>query len=205
MLNSKTIQLIFIGIALFTGPIFASELPAKADDRVWKPMKKDSVHDPDTPLLDELQQPGEALVHLPPDFKGIGNQVDWVRAFNVGVIQPRARIDDNAPMPVWDVDIIMEDTADQPMVRFPHKAHTDWLDCSNCHPIPFKPIYNANPINMFEVLAGNYCGLCHGAVAFPLTECRRCHSVSRKDFKGKVGPQTIPAKVYLPVKLQKVK
>jgi hypothetical protein len=29
------------------------------------------------------------------------------------------------------------------------------------------------------VLSGEKCGLCHGAVAFPLTECNRCHSVQR--------------------------
>lgn len=175
----------------------------KDDDRVWKSFSDDGLHDPETPNLEQLQQPGEALIHLPPDYKGIGNQVDWVRALNEGYINPRSRIDENAPMPVWDVDIIMADTADQAMVRFPHKAHTDWLDCSNCHPIPFKDEYNANPIDMFQILAGNFCGQCHGAVAFPLTECRRCHSVSRKDFTGKPGPQPAPAKVYPPVKEQK--
>ena len=32
---------------------------------------------------------------------------------------------------------------------------------------------------MLLILAGEKCGLCHGAVAFPLTECLRCHSVQR--------------------------
>ena len=32
---------------------------------------------------------------------------------------------------------------------------------------------------MMLILQGEKCGLCHGAVAFPLTECLRCHSVSR--------------------------
>jgi hypothetical protein len=31
---------------------------------------------------------------------------------------------------------------------------------------------------MQKILDGEQCGVCHGAVAFPLTECRRCHSVS---------------------------
>jgi hypothetical protein len=26
---------------------------------------------------------------------------------------------------------------------------------------------------------GEHCGRCHGAVAFPLTECTRCHSVQQ--------------------------
>jgi hypothetical protein len=29
------------------------------------------------------------------------------------------------------------------------------------------------------ILSGEKCGLCHGAVSFPLTECKRCHSVDR--------------------------
>jgi c(7)-type cytochrome triheme protein len=35
-------------------------------------------------------------------------------------------------------------------------------------------------LNMFQILQGEYCGVCHGAVSFPLTECKRCHSVERK-------------------------
>lgn len=87
------------------------------------------------------------------------------------------------------MDIILENTGEMPMVRFPHKAHTEWLDCSNCHDAIFKKEVGANPINMFAILNGEYCGRCHGAVSFPLTECLRCHSVSRKNFTGKVGAQ----------------
>jgi c(7)-type cytochrome triheme protein len=67
------------------------------------------------------------------------------------------------------------------MVRFPHRQHTEWLDCSNCHEKLFISKAGANKgVNMFQVLQGEYCGLCHGAVSFPLTECKRCHSVERK-------------------------
>ena len=175
------------------------------DDRVWLPFQEDQLHDPTNQAIDELQQPDQALRILPPDFQGTGNQVDWVRALNQGVIKPRSKIDEDAPMPLWDVDIIMPDTAEQAMVRFPHKAHTDWLDCSNCHPKPFKAEYNSNPITMMSILSGDYCGQCHGAVSFPLTECRRCHSVLRKNFKGTAGPQPSPAEIYLPVRKQKAK
>ncbi len=174
------------------------------DDRAWKTLAEDGLHDPTNPALKELQNPGEALSILSEDFKGVGNQVDWVRAMNKKLITPRSQIDKDAPLPTSNLDIILPDTGEMAMVRFPHKAHTDWLDCSNCHPRPFKAEYNSNPINMFAILAGGYCGQCHGAVAFPLTECRRCHSVSRKDFKGQPGPQPEPAKIYLPAKKQKV-
>jgi c(7)-type cytochrome triheme protein len=65
-------------------------------------------------------------------------------------------------------------------VLFPHRPHTEWLDCENCHDKLFKKKAGETPINMFQVLQGEYCGRCHGAVAFPLTECRRCHSVPRQ-------------------------
>jgi hypothetical protein len=44
---------------------------------------------------------------------------------------------------------------------------------------------------MFPILSGEKCGRCHGAVAFPLTECRRCHVVMRgsdaeRAFGGKI-------------------
>jgi hypothetical protein len=34
-------------------------------------------------------------------------------------------------------------------------------------------------MNMLQILSGEKCGQCHGAVAFPLTECARCHRVPR--------------------------
>jgi nitrate/TMAO reductase-like tetraheme cytochrome c subunit len=29
---------------------------------------------------------------------------------------------------------------------------------------------------MSAILLGEKCGVCHGKVAFPVSECRRCHS-----------------------------
>jgi c(7)-type cytochrome triheme protein len=76
-----------------------------------------------------------------------------------------------------DLDILYPDTANMPMVLFPHRRHTEWLDCVNCHEGVFKLEAGTTPVNMFTVLMGEHCGRCHGAVAFPLTECGRCHSV----------------------------
>jgi c(7)-type cytochrome triheme protein len=117
---------------------------------------------------------------------------------------PRSQLFDTTEVNVLDLDIIMDATGEMAMVRFPHKAHTEWLDCSNCHDHIFKKKAGGNPVNMFAILAGEYCGRCHGAVAFPLTECRRCHSVSRFSFRGKPGAQPAPGKDYPPVKQQKV-
>jgi c(7)-type cytochrome triheme protein len=44
----------------------------------------------------------------------------------------------------------------------------------------FKTKAGTSNVNMMQILSGEKCGLCHGAVAFPLTECQRCHSLPRK-------------------------
>ncbi len=79
-----------------------------------------------------------------------------------------------------DTDILLSLKGGLPMVRFPHRQHTLWLDCSNCHEALFKSKVGANRLSMFQMLQGEQCGVCHGAVAFPLTECNRCHNTPRQ-------------------------
>jgi c(7)-type cytochrome triheme protein len=62
-----------------------------------------------------------------------------------------------------------------PNVIFPHKPHTLWLECGNCHPAIFKMQKGANPISMVKIVNGEFCGRCHGRVAFPISNCNRCH------------------------------
>ena len=143
------------------------------------PLAKDGIHDPASPAIKILQDPAEALGKFPVDV--VGNQVRWVKALELGVITPRSNILPETKVNVLDLDVIMPRTGEMPMVRFPHQQHTEWLDCSNCHEKLFASKAGATKaMNMFEILQGEYCGVCHGAVAFPLTECRRCHSVERK-------------------------
>ena len=142
------------------------------------PLVKDDLHDPANPAISLLQEPGEALSKLPPD--AIGNQTRWVQALEQGLISPRASILPGTLVQVIDLDIIMPRTGEMPMVKFPHRQHTEWLDCSNCHDKLFETKAGATKaLNMFQILQGEYCGRCHGAVAVPLTECKRCHSVVR--------------------------
>ena len=150
---------------------------AQADERRWAPLAADGVHDPQSPALRDLQEPREALRHLPPDHAG--NQVRWVEAIEQGAIAPRTSLDPERKPRLLDQDIYMHLYGPLPIVRFPHRQHTLWLDCSNCHDRPFVPKTGANRISMLRILQGEQCGLCHGAVAFPLTECARCHSVAR--------------------------
>jgi c(7)-type cytochrome triheme protein len=78
-----------------------------------------------------------------------------------------------------DLKIVMEVKGSMPNVVFPHKAHTEILDCSNCHDAIFVPKKGGNPMSMAEIMLGQKCGVCHGSVAFPVTECKRCHSVTK--------------------------
>ena len=141
----------------------------------WNPLDNDQLHDPENPALQYLQSPGDALSRLPGD--SAGNKVDWIKALENGYIRPRSQLNTNAPVRILETDIILNKTGSIPRVRFPHKQHTQWLDCENCHEKIFKSEAGATPITMGKILEGEYCGVCHGAVAFPLTECNRCHSV----------------------------
>ncbi len=141
----------------------------------WKSLLEDGIHDPAGPAIGILQQPAEALGILPPDVTG--NKVRWRKALEDGYINPRASLAPDTRIRQLDTNILMRNTGDLPYVLFPHKPHTEWLDCSNCHERIFKSKTGATPMTMLAILNGQYCGQCHGAVAFPLTECGRCHSV----------------------------
>jgi c(7)-type cytochrome triheme protein len=153
------------------------------DDRRWAPLNNDQVHDPTSPALKLLQQPGEALRPLPPDDAGTGNQVRWVKALEGGFINPRTNIFPETKVNVLDLDIMLNLNGGMPKVKFPHHQHTLWLDCSNCHEQLFKSKAGANKLSMYRILEGEQCGLCHGAVAFPLTECSRCHNTPWQQIK----------------------
>lgn len=150
---------------------------APASER-WQPLGRDGLHDPAEPGVAQLQNPAEALSALPPD--PVGNKVDWNKALLGGHITPRTNVHPETQIQVLDLDVIMKRTGEMPMVRFPHRQHTMWLDCGNCHEKLFRTKAGASSVNMMQILSGQKCGLCHGAVAFPLTECQRCHSVPRK-------------------------
>lgn len=156
----------------------------------WTALEEDGVHDPDNPAVGILQPPAEALSVLPPDTAG--NHVRWVEALRGGYISPRAYLHKETENRVLDSTILMKNTGDAPYVLFPHEPHTDWLDCDNCHERIFASKAGATPISMLAILSGEYCGRCHGAVSFPLTECRRCHSVENPERPSPSGWETRP-------------
>ncbi len=170
--------------------IIQATLAVEPDSRTaphWLPLAQDELHDPAVSALNLLQNPSETLSKLPRD--GAGNQVDWVKALEKGYIRPHVNIRSNTQSKVLDLDVLRRNTGEMDMVLFPHKQHTEWLACSNCHEELFKSKGGATRFSMLDILNGKYCGRCHGAVAFPLTECKRCHSVPR-------SPIAMPAQIH---------
>ncbi|NIW45859.1 MAG: hypothetical protein GWN30_14260 [Gammaproteobacteria bacterium] len=107
-----------------------------------------------------------------------GNRIDWTEAVLRGRIRPVQSIyeDDFTPLP-FDKTVKLEAIlAMAPVSVFPHKAHTAWLDCANCHPHVFNIKKKATKnLTMDSILQGDFCGACHLNVAFPLDDCLRCH------------------------------
>ena len=158
--------------------VLVAQAPIAAEIvRRWLPLVKDGIHDPKSPALKLLQEPGVALSRLPAD--GVGNQVNWVAALEQGRINPRTNILPETKVRILDTDILLNLRGGTPIVRFPHRQHTLWLDCSNCHEQLFKSQAGANRFSMELILQGEQCGVCHGAVSFPLTACGRCHNTPR--------------------------
>lgn len=118
----------------------------------------------------------ELLRRLPKEEAG---GVDWDDALEKKLIQPRAGIDSGTPdQPAFDMNVELVPEG-QPLfkVTFPHKEHTEWLACANCHTGIFKMQRGADPITMAKIFAGEYCGRCHGKVSFAVpTGCPRCHA-----------------------------
>jgi c(7)-type cytochrome triheme protein len=120
----------------------------------------------------------EAEALLPHDA---GGAVDWGRAIDTGVIQPRSGLDPGAPtQPAFDMDVKLA-RGRHPFFAagFRHASHTRLLACASCHPSPFpvsagtrRPV-----ITMAAIREGQSCGTCHGPVAFGVeTRCPACHT-----------------------------
>lgn len=156
-------------------------------NRLLRPLDKrnlapadDGIHDPDNEGTHMLQSPAVGMA----DFvkSNFGNRVDWVATLESGKISPRWKRDspETDDHIVMDMNILRVPRGSMPNVVFPHKQHTEWLECSNCHPAIFIPQKGANQISMPLILLGQKCGVCHGKVSFPISECRKCHSQKKE-------------------------
>lgn len=168
----------------------ANAAPASPPSRaVGVEHPSDEFYDPTSPAYERLQRADEALDGLPRDRD---NKIDWMNSLRQGLIKPRQRLDGKDREPPLELDIILRNTKQMPNVRFPHKAHTEWLDCKNCHPDPFEPKAGSTKIRMEDIFRGQFCGKCHDRVAFIThRNCYRCHSVN-PDGSPALPPPVLP-------------
>jgi c(7)-type cytochrome triheme protein len=165
---------------------FESEVKKRVEGKTSE--YKFTVFDPWVPpAVAKDSQFALALRYFPKDKYGYP---DWQEAVRRGVIKPRSTIKakeqniSDIEESQFEADIIFE-INDRLManVRFPHKAHTYWLSCKVCHPGIFIAKKGANAFTMYNIWEGEYCGRCHGKIAFPpkgFENCRKCHSSKKK-------------------------
>lgn len=119
----------------------------------------------------------EFAVNLP-RFKA-GNLIDWEKAESDGIIEPKdflkgvsfkrdklkAQQDFSIEVTSWASDVI-----------FSHKKHAVWNGCELCHPLVFPSSKKGTvKYSMFQIMRGEYCGICHMNVAFSVWLCAKCH------------------------------
>lgn len=107
-----------------------------------------------------------------------GNRVDWDAALEAAAIKPvhQLTIPPSSESAFSNTVLLEAVWAMGPNAFFPHGKHTQWLDCNDCHPYIFniKKKFTEG-LEMLNIVDRQYCGVCHGNVAFPLTDCLRCH------------------------------
>lgn len=161
-------------------------VPAPGEEQVSQPVVKQPrrpTYRKPPPLVTYVEVPD-----LPPaiDWKGRyealprndAGDVAWARALDEKLIAPRPGIaadaKDEEPT---DLDTELA-TSGQPeyKVVFPHKAHTQWLQCPSCHTGIFEMEKGKTKMTMAAMGEGKQCGVCHGKVAAPdITACPACH------------------------------
>ncbi len=116
---------------------------------------------------------------LPKDRYGL---IDWARIVRENLIKPKPSLDPKADeMPPLKMDVLIEAKGDfVDNVIYPHEMHTYWLKCEVCHPKIFIPARGQNNMTMRGIVKGKWCGRCHNKIAFPLTDCTRCHTSPKK-------------------------
>jgi len=109
-----------------------------------------------------------------------GNGIDWMQAMRTGLINPRSSINSSRfamQLPEkLKIPIKLRTTSPRSDVTFSHQEHFALLDCSSCHPDIFNiKKKGTEAFSMERNIYGNFCGVCHLRVAFPMNDCKRCH------------------------------
>ncbi len=120
---------------------------------------------------------------IPLDSRG---EIDWTELKALGVTSPAPSSDRTVkldPALVKKGVIVFtpgeyEDGEGVPHVPFSHEIHSSRINCQSCHTSIFNNELGSNEVNMNEMAMGRTCGVCHGKVSFPLTDCSRCHTLT---------------------------
>jgi c(7)-type cytochrome triheme protein len=106
-----------------------------------------------------------------------GNHIDWSKAYRDRTLVPRRVFRSKPQFMGYDKTLLLEAEWGQiaPAI-FPHDSHKIWFDCNSCHPEPFNiKKKTTKHFSMVYLLKGEFCGVCHLNVAFPMNDCKRCH------------------------------
>jgi c(7)-type cytochrome triheme protein len=111
----------------------------------------------------------------------LGNGINWEKAEEIGALKLVDQLSGvsikKSGMKVQGDFGLKAKVEGMPDVIFSHSKHTVWNGCELCHPDIFVGIKKgATKYSMIEIFDGKYCGVCHDKVAFPLTDCTRCHA-----------------------------
>lgn len=119
------------------------------------------------------------LIRLPK--ARMGNGIDWTKAIARGMIRPLNYLTIRPPEEIaFDKELLLHaEWFNIPPAVFPHKDHIRWLDCNNCHPDIFNIKKKGTHFRVTDMIKGEFCGVCHLKVAFPLNDCKRCHPAMR--------------------------
>jgi c(7)-type cytochrome triheme protein len=119
----------------------------------------------------------EMFAKIPYVRTAYGDGINWVESLRTGVINPASYLKMKSnDLPFEKMLILESEMSIIPPSIFPHKAHTAWLDCDSCHPEVFNiKKKTTKHFSMSYILKGQFCGVCHVNVAFPMDDCKRCH------------------------------
>jgi len=184
-------KFIVITVCLVAAAFLATVLnPVSAEDWVFEPAPADRPKVDYSKLRVKFKRNKWGLIDPTPDVEPLKflpkdryGFVDWAKALREGIIAPKdsiygGKVRKNRRTFNGDI-IIKSKLAFMPDVRFPHRPHNRWLNCSPCHPKIFRMKAGATPMSMIAIWKGRLCGRCHDKVAFPIRNCFKCHSVKR--------------------------
>ena len=110
-----------------------------------------------------------------------GNGIDWEKSEQLRLIKPATFLEgvstQRNPLAVQKDFSLNAKVEGMPDIIFSHKKHTVWNGCELCHPDIFVGVKRGTThYTMVDISQGKSCGACHVTVAFPLTDCQRCHA-----------------------------